>query len=276
MLTGHYAPESSRIQYSCRGTGPRLLFCFHGYGESADTFSFLAESLGRDYTLIAFDLPFHGQTHGQTDWQGGNLYFAPADLLNQMEEIHSGLPGRTAPWTLLGYSMGGRVALHLLQLAPEKIGKLVLLAPDGLRMNPWYWLATQTRAGNRLFRFTMRHPDWLFFLLRIGNAIHCVNPGIYKFTTRYIDNIKVRQYLYARWTIMRGFRPKPGLIRNIIRSGKIPVRLVYGRYDRIIRAERGQRFRKGIEDLCALLVLPTGHHLLQTSNREIIENAITS
>ena len=271
MQTGHYAPGSSRIQYSCRGTGPRLLFCFHGYGESADTFSFLA-GLGRDYTLVAFDLPFHGQT----DWHGGNLFYDPADLLNQMEEISSGLPGRSASWTLLGYSMGGRVALHLLQLAPEKIGKLVLLAPDGLRMNPWYWLATQTRPGNHLFRFTMRHPGWLFFLLRIGNALHGVNPGIYKFTTRYIDNIKVRQNLYARWTTMRGFRPKPGLIRDIIRSRKIPVRLVYGRYDRIIRAERGQRFRKGIEEFCTLLLLPTGHHLLQTGNQEIIEKAITS
>jgi pimeloyl-ACP methyl ester carboxylesterase len=276
MQTGHYAPGISRIQYSCRGTGPRLLFCFHGYGESADTFSFLTESLGMDYTLVAFDLPFHGQTHGQTDWQRGSLFFDPAGLLTQMEEISSGLPGRTAPWTLLGYSMGGRVALHLLQLAPEKIGKLVLLAPDGLRMNPWYWLATQTRPGNRLFHFTMRHPGWLFFLLRIGNAIHCVNPGIYKFTTRYIDNIMVRQNLYARWTIMRGFRPRPGLIRKIIRSGKIPVRLIYGRYDRIIRAERGQRFRKGIEDLCTLRLLPTGHHLLHTGNLEILERAITS
>jgi len=276
MQTGHHAPGSSRIQYSCWGTGPRLLFCFHGYGESADTFSFLTESLGGDFTLIAFDLPFHGQTHGQTDWQERSLFFNPIDLLTQMEEISSGLPGHTTPWTLLGYSMGGRVALHLLQLAPEKIGKLVLLAPDGLRVNPWYWLATQTRPGNRLFRFTMRHPGWLFFFLRIGNALHCVNPGIYKFTTRYIDNIKVRQNLYARWTIMRGFRPGPGPIRNIIRSRNIPVRLIYGRYDRIIRAERGLRFQKGIEDLCILRILPTGHHLLQPGNLEIIVNAITS
>ena len=271
MQTGHHAPGTSRIQYSRLGTGARILFCFHGYGESADTFSFLAETLGKDYTLVAFDLPLHGQT----DWRGP-LFFDPADLLAQMEEISSGLPGRTASWTLLGYSMGGRVALHLLQLAPEKIGKLVLLAPDGLRVNPWYWLATQTLLGNRLFRFTMRHPGWLFILLRIGNALNGVNPGIYKFTVRYIDNIKVRQNLYARWTIMRGFRPRPGVIRDLIRSREIPVSLVYGRYDRIIRAERGQRFRKGIEDLCTLQILPTGHHLLQTGNLEIIEKAITS
>lgn len=263
--------RSSRIHYTCYGAGSSLLFGFHGYGESAQSFAFLETALDRDYTLVAIDMPFHGQT----EWKEG-LFLEPRDLLAVLEELAAILPVRKERWTFLGYSMGGRVALHLLQLAPEKIGKLVLLAPDGLRMNPWYWLATQTRPGNHLFRFTMRHPGWLFFLLRIGNALHCVNPGIYKFTTRYIDNIKVRQNLYARWTIMRGFRPKPGLLRNIIRSRKIPVRLVYGRYDRIIRAERGQQFRKGIEDLCTLLLLPTGHHLLQTSNLEIIEKAITS
>lgn len=272
MQTGHYPSGKPPIHYSCQGTGPRLLFCFHGYGESAETFSFLAESLETEFTLIAIDLPLHGRT----GWQGDNLFFDPADLLSLMEEISSTLPGRTGPWTLLGYSMGGRVALYLLQLAPEKIGKLVLLAPDGLRINPWYWLATQTRTGNRLFNFTMRHPAWLFILLRIGNALKCVNPGIYTFTTRYIGNIKVRQNLYARWTILRGFRPKQGPIRNSIRSRNISVRLIYGRYDRIISAKSGLRFQKGIGEHCTLRLLPTGHHLLQTENGEIILNAIRS
>ena len=271
MQTGHYALGKSCITYSWCGTGPKLLFCFHGYGESADSFAFLEDTLGKDYTLVAVDLPFHGQT----DWRD-SLFFNPADLLTALEEISTRLPGRTTAWTLLGYSMGGRVALHLLQLAPEKIGKLVLLAPDGLQMNPWYWLATQTRPGNRLFSFTMRHPNWLFLLLRIGNVLNAVNPGIYKFATRYIDNVKVRQNLYARWTVMRAFRPKLRLIRDIIRSRNIAVRLVYGSYDRIIRAERGERFRKEIESFCTIQVLSTGHHLLQAANLESIEKAITS
>ena len=271
MQTGHHAPGSSRIHYSCWGTGPRLLFCFHGYGESADTFFFLTEHLGKDYTLIAFDLPFHGQT----DWQG-SLFFDPVHLVAQMEEISTGLSDRTAPWTLLGYSMGGRVALHLLQLAPEKIGRLLLLAPDGLTLNPWYWLATQTRPGNHLFRLTMHHPGWLFLLLRIGNALRLVNPGIYKFAIRYIDNIEIRQNLFVRWTIMRGFRPRLALVREIIRIRNIPVRLLYGRYDRIIRAERGNRFRKGIENQCSIRLLPTGHQLLQTGSLEVLLAMLTS
>lgn len=271
MQTGHYALGKSCIAYSWCGTGPKLLFCFHGYGESADSFAFLEDTLGKDYTIVAVDLPFHGQT----DWQE-SLFFDPADLLTLLEEIAARLPGRTTAWTLLGYSMGGRVALHLVQLAPEKVGKLVLLAPDGLQMNPWYWLATQTRPGNRLFSFTMQHPNWFFFFLRLGNVLKLVNPGIYKFTARYIDNIKVRQNLYARWTVMQAFRPGLNGIRDIIRSRNIAVRLVYGRYDRIIRAERGERFRKGIENFCTLQLLSTGHHLLQAANLEIIEKAITS
>jgi hypothetical protein len=45
---------------------------------------------------------------------------------------------------------------------PEQIEKLVLLAPDGLKVNFWYWLATQTWLGKNSFCFTMKHPGWFF------------------------------------------------------------------------------------------------------------------
>ncbi len=263
--------RSSRLHYYFGGAGPRLLFCFHGYGESAGSFAFLEAALGRDYTLIAIDMPFHGLT----DWKEG-LFFDPRDLPALLEEAAARLPGREERWSLLGYSMGGRVALQLLEMIPDRIDKLVLLAPDGLQMNPWYWLATQTGPGNHLFRFTMAHPAWLFSFLRLGNALKCVNPGIYKFTTRYIDDSKVRQDLYTRWTTMRGFRPRLPVIRDIIRAQSTRVRLLYGRYDRIIRAERGERFRRGIESQCSLLLLPSGHQLLQAEHLEPLMTAILS
>jgi len=271
MLTGHYVLEKSRIHYCYWGTGPRLLFCFHGYGESAGSFAFLSERLGRDYTVVAIDFPFHGQT----SWTG-KLFFDPHDLQALLEEISGRLPIRPQRWTLLGYSMGGRVALHLLQSVPEKIEKIILLAPDGLQMNPWCWLATQTVPGNRFFRLTMAHPEWFLFLLRAANALKWVNPGIYKFVHRYIDDLQVRQDLYTRWTTMRGFRPSLSVIRNIIRSRSIPVRLLYGRYDRIIRVERGERFRKDIESFCLIQTLPSGHQLLQAEHLDMIQTLIIS
>jgi pimeloyl-ACP methyl ester carboxylesterase len=295
MQTGYYPLRNSRIHYRRWGTGPRLVFAFHGYGESAASFTFLGEAIGVDFTLVAIDLPFHGQT----EWNEG-LFFDPRDLLFVLQGIETALasaqpapgdpavmPLMTDPvsppasylprWWLLGYSMGGRIALQLLQDSPQLIDKLVLLAPDGLKLNPWYWLATQTRPGNILFRATMRRPGWFFLLLRLGNALQLVNPSVYKFTVQYINDDRVRQELYTRWTAMRGFRPRLAVIAAIIRERQLPVRLVYGRYDRIIRWESAEKFRKrGIAATCNLVLLTTGHQLLRPQYLAILLSELTA
>jgi len=247
------------------------MFAFHGYGESSTSFAFLGETVGNDFTLIAIDLPFHGLT----EWNEG-LFFDPADLLVLLQEIVAKRASYLPGWWLLGYSMGGRIALQLLQDSPQLIDKLVLVAPDGLKLNPWYWLSTQTRPGNILFRATMRRPGWLFLLLRLGNALRLVNPSVYKFTVQYIDDDRVRQELYTRWTTMRGFRPRLAVIAAIIREKKLPVLLVYGRYDRIIRWESAERFRKRGIATCHLTLLPTGHQLLRPQYLAILLSELTA
>jgi pimeloyl-ACP methyl ester carboxylesterase len=269
MASAYFSFGGSRIHYSYWGTGKKLLLCFHGYGESSDSFAFLEEHLGEHLTILAIDLPYHGGT----EWHD-EFYLDPHDLLSILNEIIAGLPCDSAGWWVLGYSMGGRVALQLLQLAPEKIRRMVLLAPDGLQMNPWYWLATQTSAGNRLFRWTMQRPAWLFFLLKTGHLLRLVNPSIYKFTAHYVDDQRVREILYARWTTMRGFRPSLAIAGGFIRQYEIPIELLYGSYDRIIRWERGERFRRANPAFCNLTLLPAGHQLLQAKFLEVIAKAL--
>ena len=269
MPSAYLPIGDSLIHYSFFGTGRQLLFCFHGYGESADSFGFLDEALAQQFTVVAIDLPFHGQT----EWrEPGPL--EPRGLLAALEIVAAGFPGLSTGWSLLGYSMGGRIALQLLELAPEKIRRVVLLAPDGLRVNPWYWLATQTKFGNRLFRWTVQHPGWLFFVLRAGNVVRLVNPSVFKFTSRYIGDVRARQQLYARWTGMSAFRPRLPAIAALIVRDRIPVQLFYGSYDRIIRWERGERFRRSCAPYCQLTLLSAGHQLLQPKFMELIVNAL--
>jgi pimeloyl-ACP methyl ester carboxylesterase len=259
---GHFISyRSSQLHYFIWGTGPRVLFAFHGYGETAASFAFIGEAIDADHTLIAIDLPFHGRT----EWREG-LLFTSAQLYEIMEKIVAGATAGpvATPWGLFGYSMGGRIALQVAENHPGSIDKLVLLAPDGLKVSIWYWVATRTVVGNLLFRWTMRWPGWLFLLLRISHTLRLVNPSIYKFAVHYIDDRTVRNDLYTRWTTMRKFRPDPAGIAAIIRRRQLPVSLVYGRYDRMIRWERGEQFRRrGIEDCCRLTLLDTGHQLLQ-------------
>jgi pimeloyl-ACP methyl ester carboxylesterase len=266
MQTAFLPYRSSQVHYCWFGTGQKLLLCLHGYGECSESFHFLEKYIGTEYTLIGIDLPFHGKTQ----WNEG-LQFSVADRVTITETLHTTYCDGNQRITLLGYSMGGRVALQLLQSLSTKIEKTVLLAPDGLKVNFWYWLATQTYIGNRLFGYTMKHPGWFFSLLKAGNKLKLINQSVLKFTRYYINDTTVRRLLYERWTTMRAIKPNLASIKKLIRAHALPVRLLYGQYDRIIRHERGEKFRRGIESFCTLHIIQTGHQVLQEKQvKEII------
>jgi len=73
---------------------------------------------------------------------------------------------------------------------------------------------------------------------------------------------------------MRGFRPPLGSIAGRIRELKIPVVLLYGSFDRIIRSRRGERFLHRIRPNGRLTMLPAGHAILQPKFVEVIANAL--
>lgn len=248
------------------GTGERVVFCFHGYGEDATGFTFLENTAGDEFTFYALDLPFHGKT----EWrEKGN--FKKEDLaaiVNSIIQEHV-----NSKICLLGFSLGGRMALSLFQAIPDRVEKLVLLAPDGLKINFWYWLATQTSVGNQFFRYTMKRPGWFFGFLRGMNKLKLVNASIFKFVNFYISDKPVREALYKRWTSLGEIKPGLKKIKSLIRINKIPVRLLYGKYDRIILSARGEKFRKGIEATCSIRVINSGHQLLHEKHaREIVES----
>ncbi|HEY6502718.1 MAG TPA: alpha/beta hydrolase [Chitinophagaceae bacterium] len=253
--------KSSRISYLQFGTGQKPVFCFHGYGEEAVSFSFFEKYAGGQYSFYAIDLPFHGQT----EWNEG-LNCSTIDIINIVKEILNRTerqPGTgNQQLSLIGFSLGGRVALSLYEMMPMQIEKLVLLAPDGLKVNFWYWLATQTWTGNKLFALTMKNPGWFFALLKMLNKLGLVNSSIFKFVNYYIGDKEVRRLLYARWTTLRKLKPRLGQIRSLIRANKTPVRLVYGKHDRIILPARGEKFMKGVEEYCTLSVIHSGHQVL--------------
>ncbi len=253
--------KNSSISYYKSGKGRRMVICFHGYGEKADSFNFFAKYAGDEFTFYSIDLPFHGSTA----WNEG-LNFTTIDLqeiimaiLQKGDHYPSSEKNKL---TLMGFSLGGRVALSLYQAQPSTIEKLVLLAPDGLKVNFWYWLATQSRTGNKFFAYTMKKPSWYFGLLKGLNKIGLVNASIFKFVNYYIQDKEVRQQLYNRWTCMRKLKPDLSQIKSAVKENGTTVRIVYGQHDRIILSSVGEKFRKGIEDNCQISVIHAGHQVL--------------
>lgn len=265
--------KNSTISYLRFGSGPKKAVCFHGYGEEAGSFLFLDKYAGNQYTFYSIDLPFHGKT----EWNEG-LVFNHNDLVQIVSEIVAQSDDKPATsnqkLSLLGFSLGGRVALSLCQAIPEKVERMVLLAPDGLKVNFWYWLSAQTWAGNKFFSFTMKHPGWFFGFLKIMNKLRLVNASIFKFVRYYIGDKEVRRLLYARWTTLRKLKPNLKRIKSFIRSEKISTRLLYGKHDRIILSAVGEKFRRGIEENCSLSVIHSGHQVLHEKHAEEILPAL--
>lgn len=265
--------KNSDISYTCFGDGPGILLCFHGYGEKASAFNFLEKYIGSQYTAYSVDLPFHGKT----DWKEG-YDFTPDDLLQIARRIIIGNSQKQPvdkEFSLIGYSLGGRMALCLYQTIPERVEKLILLAPDGLKVNFWYWLSTQTLIGNKFFAFTMKHPGWFFGFLKLLNKLGLVNASIFKFVNYYIENEEVRKQLYARWTALRKIKPSIEKIKEIVVKQNTPVKLIYGKHDRIILSSVGDKFRKGIEKQCTLSVIPSGHQVLHEKHAEDIVRSLS-
>lgn len=262
MSSSFISYKKSSLHYCTYGHGQKLLVCFHGFGETAESFAIFESQLSEQYTIVAVDLPWHGQT----TWNGG-LLFTVEDLISILEAIPS---VGNQNFSVMGFSMGGRVCLQLYEHIPERIEKLILIAPDGIKINFWYWLATQTGPGNSLLKKVMKKPFGFFAFTRVLKKAALVNMGVYNYIHIHLKNENMRMRLYYIWTTMRKIKPSVPHIQSLIQQHHTPVVLIYGQYDKVIRFTTGQKFRKKVEPFCTLSLLPTGHKLLHQKNSAAI------
>lgn len=94
-----------------QGQGPRMALV-HGFTQTRRCWGPVADDLAVDHEIVAVDAPGHGRSTG-----------VRADLW-QSAELLAGAGGH-ATW--LGYSMGGRLCLHLALAAPERVRGLVVV-----------------------------------------------------------------------------------------------------------------------------------------------------
>lgn len=132
-LEAEYARPPSRyvdaagIRLHVRESGPAdapALVLLHGFGSSLHTWETWASSLSDRYRVVRIDLPAAGLTGADPsgDYSDLRAVRVISSLLDQL-----GL----ARVTLVGHSMGGRIAWRYAVEQPQRVERLVLLAPDG-------------------------------------------------------------------------------------------------------------------------------------------------
>ena len=94
------------------GTGPRLVLV-HGFTQTGRSWAYVERLLRPHHEVVTVDLPGHG----------GSGSIEAADL----DEAGELLANAGGAGTYVGYSLGGRVALHAAFARPEAVERLVLV-----------------------------------------------------------------------------------------------------------------------------------------------------
>lgn len=105
------------LNYKIQGEGQPLVL-IHGLFGSLDNLGGLAKVLAEHYTVYQIDLP----NHGLSDRIDNVDYLSQADAVNTFLDQQS-----LNEVTLIGHSMGGKVAMMLAQRHPEKVKSLVVM-----------------------------------------------------------------------------------------------------------------------------------------------------
>jgi 2-succinyl-6-hydroxy-2,4-cyclohexadiene-1-carboxylate synthase len=108
-----------RLHAAISGSGHPLLL-LHGFTGSVESWEPLRAELEQEHLVIAVDLPGHGRSSSPADSRRYSLRRVGPDLVRVLDEIG------ISTATVIGYSMGGRAALHLASAFPERVSGLIL------------------------------------------------------------------------------------------------------------------------------------------------------
>jgi 2-succinyl-6-hydroxy-2,4-cyclohexadiene-1-carboxylate synthase len=112
---------SSKIAWSWEAHGENNLpplVLLHGFAGSRQTWNELVPMLAENFHCVVLDLPGHGTTPPPTN---------SLSLWELAKELHHLIADEFGGVFVCGYSMGGRVALHLALQNPETVRELALL-----------------------------------------------------------------------------------------------------------------------------------------------------
>jgi pimeloyl-ACP methyl ester carboxylesterase len=237
-----------------RDSGPRdapSVLMLHGFGASLHTWDAWAQALSANHRVIRLDLPGSGLSepdpaNDYTDARSIQLVLALMDRL--------GVPRAS----IVGHSIGGRIAWTFAAKHPQRTDKLVLVAPDGFASPGFeYGKAAEVPAMLGAMRYVMPKA-----VLRMNLAPAYGDPAFLtdELTTRYHDLMLApggRDAMFKRLQQTVLTDPLP-----LLTTITAPTMLVWGEADAMIPVANAQDYLGAVKG-SRLATFPGVGHLPQ-------------
>jgi len=244
--------EKGRLCYYSFGKGERLLIAIHGFADTARTFASLEKELGNTYTILAFDLPWHGFT----SWHRND--FTQTDVLELIERLLE----KYKQFDIAGHSLGGRIILSLYPKL-EAIGmkQIFFLAPEGLSCSSTCFTNLFPVFLRKLLKKLARYPQWFLSLCRALNKVAILPKFTNNYFQHHLSNERRRKRLFNTWIAQKQFPVKRPLVKATIKREKTRTVFVFGKNDKILGTKVIQKTKRNYPG-AEIIILDEGHYLI--------------
>ncbi len=245
---------SSLLNFKSEGQGQAIVL-IHGLFGSLGNLGLLARDLSQDYHVISVDL----RNHGLSLHSDAHNYTQMAEDVNQLL-AHLAIDNAI----VVGHSMGGKVAMKLVELAPHRISQLIVLD-----MAP---VAYQTRRHDNVFNglqaVMKEKPSTRSEALAILSQ-HIELEGVRQFLAKSLykqgDHLAWRFNVNALWNHydnIIGWDP--------IELTHIPTLFVKGGDSDYLTADHQPLIQKQFQHVKAHVIANTGHWLHAEKPAEVL------
>lgn len=248
------------LEYFTTGEGPKTIICLHGHGRPASDFEFVA---GEGKRVISLNL-FH---HGNSTFPSEDIERAPLQI-NEFIELFELLLNteKVEHFHLFAFSQGGRFSLCLLPFFAEKIETLTLISPDGMDNSSFYNWASRQKWARRIFRKFEKDPTRLKIYTNIALKLRLIRPKVKSFMDEFSSDRERFRTASQTWRNFRMLQPNVHKIRKALNEYQIPLLIIMGTYDQVIRPKQAYRFARKIGRPDCVQEIPNGHHFFKPSS----------
>lgn len=251
------------------GTGKNIIIAFHGFTKDSSDYLLFEDFCKEKHTIYALDLFYHGKTTFQSKkWKS----FTKPQLKEILNDFLLEL--NVNKFQVLGYSMGGRVALFMMEQFPERVNHIYLLAPDGLKINFWNWLVTSTKAGKGIYGLTISNPGIVYGISSTGQKLNLLPSAINKFLDINFKTKGMRLRVYRVWQLYKHITFKQNTLQSIIIKNNLTIDLVIGHKDPVVPPKMVKEFAEFIGPNVKLHSIRAGHDLFRPHVLEYLKEKV--
>lgn len=240
------AGETWRVRESGPEGAPAVVL-IHGFSHSLESLEPLADALEADHRVIRFDLPGHALTGPRED-----AAYSVEATVDQVGALLDEIAPRT--FTLGGHSLGGLVAWRYAAAQPDRVERLILIAPGGY---PNLGVGDEPAPVPQQVR--------LYLTAAPMAGVEAATAALYADPSRISESQLERIH-----AMMRIEGVGPALVSRIeqftlpdpnpaLREINVPALVVWGQRDAMISPQHGPRFAAAMPDARLVLIEDAGH-----------------